>query len=109
MSRKKRDTRFKPGQSGNPKGRPPGEACLTNLLRAALAEKDVDGKRTKARAVIDALVFQACEGNTKAIEQVFDRIDGLLQPLKADVIDIGQVIGEVQKRAEDRKQSRDAG
>ena len=51
------------------------------LLRAALAEKDVEGKRTKARAVIDALVEQALEGKTAAIQQIFDRIDGILQPI----------------------------
>jgi len=55
--------------------------CLTALLRAALAEKDDDGKRTKARKVIDALVEQACEGKTAAIQQIFDRIDGILQPI----------------------------
>jgi hypothetical protein len=54
------------------------------LLRQALAEKDVDGKRTKARAVIDALVSEACQGKTAAIQQIFDRIDGLLQPILAD-------------------------
>jgi Family of unknown function (DUF5681) len=76
-----KDTKFKPGTSGNPKGRPPAEVCLTALLRAALAERDCDGKRTKARAVIDALVGQALEGRTAAIQQIFDRIDGILQPI----------------------------
>ena len=42
---------------------------------------DEDGKRTKARAVIDALVSEACEGRTAAIQQIFDRIDGILQPI----------------------------
>ena len=66
--------------------------CLTVLLRAALAEKDVDGKRTKARAMIDALVEQALEGKTAAIQQVFDRIDGLLQPiLEGPAIDLEAV------------------
>ena len=73
--------RFQPGQSGNVRGRPRAEVCLTALLRAALAERDVDGKRTKARAIIDALVLEACAGNTRAIQHVFERIDGLLQPI----------------------------
>jgi len=77
----KRGRPFEPGQSGNPHGRPKTEICLTVLLRAALAEKDVEGKRTKARAVIDALVEQALEGKTAAIQQIFDRIDGILQPI----------------------------
>jgi hypothetical protein len=66
--------------------------CLTNLLRAALAEKDVEGKRSKARAVIDALVEQACEGRTAAIQQIFDRIDGILQPiLEGPAVDLEAV------------------
>ncbi len=74
--------RFLAGQSGNPDGRPAGAISLTTLLREALAERDRDGRRTKARAVIDALVTAACDGdakvNLRAIEAVFDRIDGLL-------------------------------
>ena len=81
MPRKRTATSFRPGASGNPGGRPKAEVCLTALLRAALAERDVEGKRTKARAVIDALVSEACQGRTAAIQQIFDRIDGLLQPI----------------------------
>jgi len=77
-----KDGRFVRGKSGNPKGRPPAEVCLTALLRAALAEKDKDGKRTKARAVIDALVLVACEGKVQAIESIFNRIDGMLAPIE---------------------------
>jgi len=92
---------FKPGTSGNPRGRPQAEVCLTALLRAALAEKDVDGKRTKARAVIDALVEQALEGKTAAIQQIFDRIDGLLQPILAGpVLDLEAVARAMKDRYE---------
>ena len=78
MRKRGKNGRFVAGKSGNPKGRPPAEICLTALLRAALAEHDSKGKRTKARALIDALVLKACDGDTRAIEQVFNRIDGLL-------------------------------
>jgi hypothetical protein len=98
--------RFTKGKSGNPGGRPKAEVCLTTLLRAALAEKDVDGKRTKARAVVDALLAEAIDGNAKAIEQVFDRIDGILQPVKTEALDIGALIEAVAKRAELRKRER---
>jgi Family of unknown function (DUF5681) len=81
VPRKRTATSFRAGTSGNPGGRPKAEICLTALLRAALAERDVEGKRTKARAVIDALVSEACQGKTAAIQQIFDRIDGLLQPI----------------------------
>ena len=76
-----------PGQSGHPGGRPTGAVSLTTLLREALAEHDRGGRRTKARAVIDALVGAAIDGeakvNIRAIEDIFDRIDGLLQPTEA--------------------------
>ena len=101
MARKKNATSFKPGRSGNPAGRQKSEICLTTLLRAALAERDVDGKRTKARAVVDALITVACEGKTAAIEQIFDRIDGILQPLEqGPVLDLEAIAREMQaKRA----------
>ena len=104
----KRGRPFKPGESGNPSGRPKADVCLTSLLRAALAERDEDGKRTKARAVIDALVTEACEGRTAALQLIFDRIDGLLQPIRTEPLDIGALIGEVAKRAELRKRGRKA-
>ena len=88
----KRGRPFEPGTSGNPHGRPKAEVCLTVLLRAALAERDEDGKRTKARAVIDALVSEACQGRTAAIQAIFDRIDGILQPiLEGPAIDLEAV------------------
>ena len=99
MARRKTSTSFKPGQSGNPGGRQKSEVCLTALLRAALAERDVDGKRTKARAVIDALVNEACQGRTAAIQQIFDRIDGLLQPiLEGPALDLEAVARAMQAK-----------
>ena len=97
----KRGRPFERGTSGNPNGRPKAEVCLTGLLRAALAERDVDGKRTKARAVIDALVSEACEGRTAAIQQIFDRIDGILQPiLEGPAIDL-EAVAQAMKRKYD--------
>ena len=97
----KRGRPFEPGTSGNPHGRPKAEVCLTVLLRAALAERDEDGKRTKARAVIDALVSEACQGRTAAIQQIFDRIDGLLQPLvEGPAIDLEAVARAMSEKYE---------
>jgi hypothetical protein len=88
----KRGRPFEPGTSGNPNGRPKAEVCLTALLRAALAERDVEGKRTKARALIDSLVLQACEGNVRAIQAIFDRIDGLLVPFVEKTDDLASLL-----------------
>jgi hypothetical protein len=76
---------------------------LTALLRAALAEKDEDGKRSKARAVIDALLEQALEGKTAAIQQIFDRIDGILQPiLEGPAIDLEAVAQRMKEKISER-------
>lgn len=91
--------RFKPGQSGNPAGRKKSEICLTTMLREALAERDPDGKRIKAQAVVDALISEACQGKTAAIQQIFDRVDGLLQPiLQGPAIDLEAVALEMKRR-----------
>ncbi len=98
----KRGRPFEPGQSGNPKGRPKAEICLTGLLRTALSERDIDGKRSKARAVIDALVSEACQGRTAAIQQVFDRIDGILQPILAEpALDLDAVVRAMKAKYDD--------
>jgi hypothetical protein len=82
MSKRGPKGRFVRGASGNPGGRPKAEVCLTTLLRAALAQKDESGRRTKAQAVIDALVEMVCdEHSAAALRIVFERIDGLLQPV----------------------------
>ena len=108
VSKMPRGRPFQPGQSGNPRGRPSAEVCLTALLRAALAEKDVEGKRTKARAVIDALVEQALDGKTAAIQQIFDRIDGLLQPiLQNPELDLEAVAKAMQEKRD--RITRDSG
>lgn len=107
---RKKDTRFKPGKSGNPKGRPPAELCLTTLLRAALSEHDEDGKRTKARSVIDALVLQACEGKTAAIEQIFNRIDGILQTQETrPELDLETIAKEMQAKRDKLRGGESAG
>jgi Family of unknown function (DUF5681) len=96
---RKRGRPFEPGQSGNPHGRPKTEICLTKLLRAALAERDEGGKRTKARAIIDALIEQAIEGKTAAIQQIFGRTDGIIQPiLEESVLDLEAIAQAMKTR-----------
>jgi hypothetical protein len=72
-----RDTRFKKGQSGNPKGRPSGKKNLSTVLDDALAEPVVavvgNGRSkmiTKLEAAITQLVNQAASGNLKATQQL---------------------------------------
>lgn len=103
MAKKPRGRPFKPGTSGNPRGRPPAEICLTALLKAYLAEKEPDGKRTNARAIIEALGTVAKEGKTAAIQQIFDRNDGLLQPiLEGPVLDLEAVARRMREKVTER-------
>ena len=66
------DTRFKPGQSGNPGGRPKGLLNLTAMLRKELRARNNE----KARELVKAAVEQAIDGKGGALKEVLDRIDG---------------------------------
>lgn len=76
-------TAWKPGQSGNPKGRPPLGGSIAEQLRTILAEDAGDG-RTKREAILRRVVNNATQGKPWAVEFVADRREGkLLQPLSA--------------------------
>jgi hypothetical protein len=72
-----RHTRFKKGQSGNPKGRAPGSKNLATLLNEALSEPVVvteNGQRktiTKMGAAIKQLVNKAASGDHRSIQLLF--------------------------------------
>jgi hypothetical protein len=79
--------KWKPGQSGNPKGRPKKEFCLTSLVKAELEAQAADksGKmlknddgtpKTWAQILASAIVRQAAKGNPSALNQLWDRMDG---------------------------------
>jgi Family of unknown function (DUF5681) len=67
-----RSTRWKPGQSGNPKGRPKGAKNLATIFNDALNQKfDIQekGKTRKITAregIVRRLVHEALKGNIKA-------------------------------------------
>lgn len=66
---------WKQGQSGNPNGRPKDKQ-FADMLRLAVNEDDaITGKR-KLRAIADKLVDEALKGESWAIQQVADRLDG---------------------------------
>ncbi len=67
---------WKPGQSGNPAGRPKVRT-LSEELRARLQEQ-YRGRddRTYGRMVAEALVDRAINGDVMAIREVFDRVEG---------------------------------
>ena len=63
---------FKPGQSGNPKGRPPGSRNLATDLSDELSQKitvregGLTHRLTKQRALIKSLMAKALQGDIKA-------------------------------------------
>ena len=84
------DNQWKPGQSGNPNGRPPGIRYLSELARDILREHrkgDLEGKTTDELVVL-ALVKEALKGNTKAIEMLHDWTEG-------KVLDVHKIEGDI--------------
>lgn len=67
-------TPFKPGQSGNPNGRPRKLPLIDKMLSDILgSEEDTD---SEAHAVLRALLMKAKKGDTKAAEILLDRAYG---------------------------------
>jgi hypothetical protein len=70
-------TRFQPGRSGNPGGRPK-TAPLSQACRELLAvpvPDDPDG-RTYAEAIAQKLAQKAIEGDIRAAQEIADRAEG---------------------------------
>jgi hypothetical protein len=71
-------SRFKKGQSGNPKGRPRGSRSVATILHKILGEKvsvrEGDKVRhiSKMEAIVRGLSIKAAKGDQNAIKTVFD-------------------------------------
>ena len=67
-------TRFRAGQSGNPRGRPKGARNLSTIIAAALGERVAvteNGRRrsiTKLEAAVKQLVNRAASGEARATQ-----------------------------------------
>tara|TARA_R110000824_G_scaffold137343_1_gene301424 strand:- start:1455 stop:1901 length:447 start_codon:yes stop_codon:yes gene_type:complete len=78
--------RFKPGQSGNPKGRPKGAKNLKTDLSEELAERiqiregGKSLKISKQRAVLKALVSKALGGDPRSATILIGLIAKLIEP-----------------------------
>ena len=75
-------TRWKPGQSGNPKGRPKNTVYLSEMLREQLDQvpETIDGEpntRTWRDLICDSILRAAVMGSQPAItKELLDRIEG---------------------------------
>jgi hypothetical protein len=70
-------SRFKPGQSGNPKGRPKS-ITLSEAYRRTLAEVDEadEKKRTRAEVLAERMYSKARSGDVAALREIADRVEG---------------------------------
>ncbi len=68
------DTQFKPGHSGNPNGRP--KKYLTLLLEEIGAEIEPKSGKTFKELISRRSWVDAINGDKRAIEFIFDRIEG---------------------------------
>jgi Family of unknown function (DUF5681) len=79
-----RHTRFRPGVSGNPRGRPKDAKNLSTLVHEALNEQVVvteNGRRrkvSKRRAIITQLVNRSAQADLKATQILF----GIMQDIE---------------------------
>ena len=82
-------TRFKPGQSGNPNGRPSGTRNLDTDLRDELNEVipvrigDRSRKVSKQRAMLMAFMAKALKGDTRATVVILQMMAKFLPPDEA--------------------------
>jgi len=86
---RKSSTTWKPGQSGNPNGRPKRGESLSEILRMLGEERDVrikgvPGEITKKEAVGRRLYDLALRGNVAALKYLMDRLEGRV-PFSVDL------------------------
>jgi Family of unknown function (DUF5681) len=97
-----RSTQFRPGQSGNPAGRPPGAKNFATALEEALRERVVvieNGRRrriSKRDAIAKHLVNKAVGGDLKAIPLL------LYETRLREATDVDPVPEQVFETPEDR-------
>lgn len=82
------EKRWKKGVSGNPRGRPKKQDCLTSLLKEEItkicpADRE---KRTWKELIVRATLQLAMKGNATAMKEVWERLDGkILQTEKVQL------------------------
>ena len=68
---------FKPGQSGNPAGRPKNEFSMTVALREILNEVDPKTKVERYKNLLNVAIGKAEKGDNDMLKYLINRIEGL--------------------------------
>lgn len=109
--------RFKPGESGNPKGRPKGSKNISTQMKKILFQRikyndPLTGKR-RMRSIADhialALVGEALKGNVQAVRQIQERLEGKVeQPHKFNgAMEHSHFIGEIIRKSKEVDDAQD--
>ncbi len=88
------ETRWKKGTSGNPRGRPKKQDCLTHLLREEI-QKICPADREKRKwkeLIVRATLQLAMKGNATALKEVWERLDGKV--LQIEKLQLGGADGK---------------
>jgi hypothetical protein len=91
---------YKPGQSGNPGGRPKGRS-LTAIVRELLESNTIAGRpipqgRAVAEVLADVIVKEALKGKFTFAKEVWDRTEGKL-PDRVDLTSNGKTVGTLSR------------
>jgi hypothetical protein len=112
------ETRFKPGQSGNLKGRPRGSKSLSTRLKEYLEGARIGDEKLKGKQVIDEVVEhlvrratgRKSDASLHAIDMVFDRTEGkVATPIDLPQQDLESVRAELKEQREALSRNRESG
>jgi len=101
---------WKPGQSGNPGGRPKKRSISEELERLLAEDAPNSGGKLWAEVIADALLRKARRGDVRAIAELANRVEGKpCQSLAVDVnanFSLAEQIATARKRVQSLQESK---